>query len=331
MEVNKNHLVSIVIPCYNAESYLAECISSVISQKYKNIEIIVVDDGSTDKSIDILIKFDHHVKWVSGPNYGGNVARNRGLGMASGHYIKFLDADDTLSPEILSSEINCISQINNSDSILVISGSLIVAENLTPVGLHWNSELKNMASGSCFNLDLILRNTPPIGSPLYLTRVVKEIGGFNEALSNRQDIDLFIRYVTRGHRPVYSGVFGYYYRQYYSDSRVSISCRKNHVHSELFMLASHMDLINEISDKEIKDALRISTALRAWTFGREVIRKGFPNDALPYFNISKSLGLPNYINGSFFYKIIVVFLGPIKTELLFEKIKSTFIRSVNGK
>lgn len=90
-------LISIVVPVYNCEKYLEECLESLCSQTYKNIEIICVDDGSTDSSVDLLQSIaekDSRVKILSQKNAGAGAARNYGLSVAQGKYIYFFDADD---------------------------------------------------------------------------------------------------------------------------------------------------------------------------------------------------------------------------------------------
>jgi len=94
-------MVSIVIPIYNAEKYLVQCIESIINQTYKDLEIICVDDGSTDSSADIVkdfIKDDNRIKLIQQKNLYAGVARNRGMDAAHGEYIMFLDADDFIEP-----------------------------------------------------------------------------------------------------------------------------------------------------------------------------------------------------------------------------------------
>ncbi len=90
-------LVSIVIPCFNAEGTVGEAIQSALDQDYPNREVIVIDDGSTDKSVDVIRTFGDSIRWETGPNRGGNVARNRGLELARGTLIQFLDSDDILT------------------------------------------------------------------------------------------------------------------------------------------------------------------------------------------------------------------------------------------
>ena len=96
--------ISIIIPVYNAELYLSESLNSVANQSYRNWELIAINDGSTDKSLDILNqehKKDSRIKIISISNSGVSHARNVGLSAANGDYILFLDADDLLMPKSL--------------------------------------------------------------------------------------------------------------------------------------------------------------------------------------------------------------------------------------
>lgn len=103
-------VVSVVIPCYNAEHWVAEAIDSCLGQTYQRVEIIVIDDGSTDGSADILRSYGERIHLVCGPNHGGNHARNRGFALSQGEYIQFLDADDYLLPEKIERQVVFLEQ-----------------------------------------------------------------------------------------------------------------------------------------------------------------------------------------------------------------------------
>ena len=105
----ENPLVSVIIPVYNVEKYLEECVNSVINQTYKNIEVILVDDGSTDSSGDICdeyVMFDSRISVLHKANGGLSSARNAGMKKASGEWIYFLDSDDFLELDMLSHLVN---------------------------------------------------------------------------------------------------------------------------------------------------------------------------------------------------------------------------------
>jgi len=97
--------VSVVIPAFNAERYLRETLESVLAQTWRDFEVIVVDDGSTDGTRSIAEGFGPPVRWVSQPNAGPSPARNRGIREATGELIAFLDADDLWLPEKLAEQV----------------------------------------------------------------------------------------------------------------------------------------------------------------------------------------------------------------------------------
>ncbi|MEQ6389256.1 glycosyltransferase family 2 protein [Bacillaceae bacterium S4-13-58] len=109
METNKK--ISIIVPVYNVEDYLTECIESILKQTYSNIEILLINDGSTDGSPSICDKYaslDNRVKVYHKENAGVSSARNFGLRNASGDYVGFIDSDDWISPKMYETMINCL-------------------------------------------------------------------------------------------------------------------------------------------------------------------------------------------------------------------------------
>lgn len=103
-------LVSIIIPCYNAARWVTEAVDSCLAQTYQSIEVIVIDDGSTDDSLVALRAFGKKIRVETGPNRGGNQARNRGFALSQGEYIQFLDADDYLLPEKIAHQVGFLEQ-----------------------------------------------------------------------------------------------------------------------------------------------------------------------------------------------------------------------------
>lgn len=97
-------MVSVIVPCYNGEKYVAQCLDSIVNQTLREIEIICIDDGSTDGTLEILKgyeKVDSRVIVIEQKNAGAGAARNNGLRLAKGRYLSFLDADDFFEPNML--------------------------------------------------------------------------------------------------------------------------------------------------------------------------------------------------------------------------------------
>ncbi|MCF1421389.1 glycosyltransferase [Mangrovimonas futianensis] len=109
--IQSNVLVSIIIPTFNSKNYLKQAVNSALNQTFQHIEIIVVDDGSTDGTLDLFPEFQSQgVQCYSIPNGGASNARNFGLGKATGDYFQFLDADDLLVPTKIEKQINLMQQ-----------------------------------------------------------------------------------------------------------------------------------------------------------------------------------------------------------------------------
>lgn len=120
-------LISIIVPVYNAGCYLQRCIDSLLNQTYPNIEIILIDDGSTDNSAricDVISQKDSRIKIVHQENQGVSAARNKGLDIATGSYIGFVDADDTVQPEMYSELYKML--IENNVDLSICNQSLVI-------------------------------------------------------------------------------------------------------------------------------------------------------------------------------------------------------------
>lgn len=144
--MKQNLKISIIIPVYNTENYLTECLNSIVTQKYRNIEIICVNDGSTDKSSDIIQYFcdtDPRVILINKPHTNAGDARNIGLKKATGDYILFIDSDDFLSDHALTKLIDTAEQ---TDADIIISqyrlfNNKTKQKNKTKYGIHTKSKL----------------------------------------------------------------------------------------------------------------------------------------------------------------------------------------------
>ena len=123
MTKNLNSLVSVIVPIYKVEDYLDECVKSIVGQTYKNIEIILVDDGSPDhcpQKCDEWAKKDLRISVVHKQNGGLSSARNAGIYNANGKYIMFVDADDTIKSNTVENMVNIITQ-EQSDAVIPMS------------------------------------------------------------------------------------------------------------------------------------------------------------------------------------------------------------------
>ena len=118
-------LVSVVIPTYNAEKFISECLDATINQTYRNIEIIIVDDGSSDSTVEICRKYaerDHRIRIYTHPNSGVSSTRNRGVRHAKGDYIVFFDADDRPEVSLIERYMQANDQWLDRDVAFILCG-----------------------------------------------------------------------------------------------------------------------------------------------------------------------------------------------------------------
>lgn len=148
-------LISIIIPVYGVEKYIAQCLESVISQTYKNLEIIVVNDGTKDRSAEIAKDYaakDSRIKVYDFKNGGLSVARNRGLEIATGDYISYIDSDDWLDKKMYETLLDAAMK-NDADMVKcgIIETNGITEEKLAFSDIKIISNEQNRAFENYFN------------------------------------------------------------------------------------------------------------------------------------------------------------------------------------
>ncbi len=189
-------LVSVIIPTYNAAPYVREAIDSVLGQTYPNIEIIVVDDGSTDTTKDLLQAYLHKGKItvISQENKGPAAARNAGMQKARGTYIAFLDADDVWLPEKLARQLPLF---DNPDIALVYADMEFFG---TPFSFKTYGEMAGPFKRGAVVRKLIKRNFIANSSVVIRAAILETIGLFNEdrKFFAVEDYEFYLR-VARTH------------------------------------------------------------------------------------------------------------------------------------
>lgn len=184
-------LISVVIPNYNNGRFLIECLESVLIQTYENMEIILVDDGSTDNSLQVLHLYEDKIGLISTENRGASAARNTGILMAEGEFIAFLDSDDMWEPTKL--ELQMEMMIGGDYDLIYCSG-----RDFFSTGVDGNLN-KAQFTGNCYKYfkqypatDII---TLGCNSALLRKATLRESGLFDESfLGAAEDWDFFRRY-----------------------------------------------------------------------------------------------------------------------------------------
>jgi len=178
-------LVSIIVPCYNAEQYVGEAIRSALGQTYPNVEVIVIDDGSTDGSLEGIGSFGEAIRWETGPNRGGSAARNRGLALARGELVQFLDADDLLDPEKLALQVPPV--VAGKADVVYCDWQTVEIDR--PDRVRRFSSPYDGEDPVCF----ILKRQLQTAAPIHWKRRLESVGGWDERLTGSQEFDLHLR------------------------------------------------------------------------------------------------------------------------------------------
>jgi glycosyltransferase involved in cell wall biosynthesis/peptidoglycan/xylan/chitin deacetylase (PgdA/CDA1 family) len=191
-------LVSIVIPCYNAEPWIGEAIRSALNQTYSPVEVIVIDDGSTDRSLEVIKSFGDKIRWETGTNRGGDRARNGGFALSAGEYIQFLDADDYLLPGKIERQMRIFSN-GRADVVYEDSQNLLESADGSQ---KWGS--LDISGAHTDILEMLLSGWAPPPCAFMISRsAVEKAGGWNERLTSAQDNDFYIRLALVGATYVY--------------------------------------------------------------------------------------------------------------------------------
>jgi glycosyltransferase involved in cell wall biosynthesis len=177
-------LVSVIIPAYNAEGYIKQTIDSALAQTYKNIEVIVIDDGSSDNTISVIEKFGDKVNLFKQPNAGVSKARNHAISLAKGYWVAFIDADDIWEPKKLETQIKSLNNARWSHT-----NSLYIGANQD--GKTSRSELTKQYGGDIFS-KLIVNNFITTSTVLIERVLINEFNGFDESLEALEDWKLWI-------------------------------------------------------------------------------------------------------------------------------------------
>lgn len=260
--------VSILIPCYNSESFIRETISSCLSQTYNNIEIIIVDDGSTDLTLDVLeeYKTDKKIQVFCQTNSGACRARNVAFEHSSGDYIIYLDADDVINPIFVEKHV-AILQTAHKDTISFCPWDRF-RQSLEEAYFPHLEIYKNYDSAFQLLLDMWTSGSM-LQTSCYMTsrQLIMKSGGWNESILKNQDGEFFSRILMLAQNAVFVSEARVYYRtgDYITVSKGN-SKKKIASMLDTFILYKKSALAHEDSI-QVRRALSINFTLFAYMYG----------------------------------------------------------------
>jgi glycosyltransferase involved in cell wall biosynthesis len=297
-------LVSIIIPCWNAERYVAEAIDSALAQTWPHKEIIVVDDGSTDGSLEVIRRFGDHVCLVQIRHSGAPTARNEGLRRAQGDYIKFLDADDVLLPEAVSRLVEAIQSL---------------PENAIPYGQVLDYETRKelfreiRTSEATSSDDMILAcfaSNIPTTAPLYRVGLLRAVKGFDPDLERGQEWDLHLRLALQGVIFCYVQYPVSLCRRHNGKYRINTRLRLPvGVEWRAKSVGKGVRLIQEHFADVIPPQFKEVMYLHFYNLGLGYARWGQRRKAEHWFDLARSLGVKPPRMGDWLYRVLRKLLG----------------------
>jgi glycosyltransferase involved in cell wall biosynthesis len=266
-----NPLVSILIPCFNAAHLVAQAIESALSQTWRAKEVIVIDDGSTDASLEVIRQFGSDIRWESGPNRGGNAARNRLLELSSGEWLQYLDADDYLRPGKIEKQIEFLREHPDCDVIysttaseIMLDGRIVCEEQRLPEPHDpW--------------ILLARWDLPQTGGSLWNKKAIQRVGGWRVGQPCCQEHELYFRLLEAGNRFAHCECCLAVYRRWDHGVRISNTMPQESHRQRMHILdriEDHLKKTDELSPARraaINDT-RHANARMIWCYDRQWAR-----------------------------------------------------------
>lgn len=238
--------VSVIIPLYNQKEFVTEAIESVLNQTFKDIEIVIVNDGSTDNPYKILDKYKTKARIIYQENKGLAAARNKGIKESSGEYIQFLDADDFIFPDKISRQLSIFKQSDKFNIIPYCGCIRVFSKDLNSSKDFKYQTVENLDIDPIIKIIDTQNVFPiPIHTTLLKKKMIIDCGGFNENLYANEDRFFWTQLCLNGAKFIFDNTYGVKYRKHPS----SMTHDKNRmIHSHLKYLETFQGLYLNVND-----------------------------------------------------------------------------------
>jgi glycosyltransferase involved in cell wall biosynthesis len=255
--------VTVVVAAYNAENFIYETLESVLTQNLENIELIVVDDGSTDGTQTILDSFsDRRLRVLRQKNSGVSAARNAGLAAARAPYIFFLDADDILQQDALFRMVDTLDQM--PQRVACFAHHIRIAEDGSELSTQADLRWKTFPASDTLR-HLIAKNFIVCGAICIRTDVARAVHGFNPALKLGEDWEFWCRLAARGDFAAMPDYIALRYRQRFSSANYQL--RKSALRPDcraIDVVYSNAGICQQFSAAELKRRRRLAEIDAFW-------------------------------------------------------------------
>lgn len=320
--MSNTHLVSILIAAYNAEQWLSEAVESALEQTYPHLEVVVVDDGSTDGTLAVARRYEAShasvVRVIAQENAGACAARNRALAEAHGEFIKFLDADDVLTPGAVAVQLEYLLPWEQAGRVVPYGELMPTDENLTPklreVKCQPNGIDRTFSSNLAERVAALLSFNIQTSLPLHRRDWLLDVGGFRSHLKRGQEYDLHLRLALGGVRFLHVPHVVTYLREHAAPHRISnTSPLLSDPSAYLSVQVERRELLEAHLDQPLPPSVIAVLAASIWSHTRRLIQAGELEVARHY--VAEAVRLdPNVRHTGRVFRALSMLCGPVRAE-----------------
>lgn len=313
-------LVSVIIPFFNSIDSIEETVQSVLNQTYQNIEVILVDDGSTDNSDKLFSKFEKAgIHCFRTKNLGSSNARNIGFANSKGEYIQYLDSDDILHPKKIELQLNSLEQTNSDMSYSLWENFSNDISKTVPFKFR-NIPYWKPSNGHELMISFGMENwfIPPIS---WLTKraFIEKAGKWNVKISNNDDGEFFARVLSQSPKVIcIEKVLGFY-RNIPNSNSLSKLNSKTKIESALKSYSLIENHLNQFSNQKL-----LSYPKRLYYKQFEMIRFSFPAEANKAASGFDKINAPCFLSKKKKYWLFIKIFGLWRGTIYFSKSKRIY-------